>query len=63
MKTNTAIVLSLAFIICACILGGAYKYKFKEQNTIVEGCLASRTTFLGSSQKSHGKTGEGIWVS
>lgn len=35
MKTNTAIVLSLAFIICACILGGAYKYKFKEQNTIV----------------------------
>ena len=35
MKTNTAIVICAAIIVCAFILGGAYKYKYKEQNTIV----------------------------
>lgn len=37
MKTNTAIVISVAIIVCAFILGTSYKYKYKykEQNTIV----------------------------
>ena len=35
MKTNTAIVICAAIIVCAFILGGAYKYKYKEQNTLV----------------------------
>ncbi len=35
MKMNTAIVLAAALIICAYIAGDAYKYKYKEQNTIV----------------------------
>lgn len=35
MKTNTAIVISIAIIVCAFILGSSYKYKYKEQNTIV----------------------------
>lgn len=35
MKTNTAVIIFLGIIISAFILGGAYKYKFKEQNTVV----------------------------
>lgn len=35
MKTNTAIVISAAIIVCAFILGSSYKYKYREQNTVV----------------------------
>lgn len=35
MKTNTAIIIFCGIIISVLILGGAYKYKFKEQNTVV----------------------------
>ncbi len=35
MKTNTAIIICAAAVACALILGGAYKYKYREQHTIV----------------------------
>ena len=35
MKTNTAIIICAAVVACAFILGGAYKYKYKEQHTVV----------------------------
>lgn len=34
-RINVAGVIAVAVVICALILGGAYKYKYKEQHTIV----------------------------